>query len=93
MGKARLFYLAQVPVPPSVLDFIPSDLVLNANALVVQANTQFLEDYSLSREQVIGQSLDILSPGITRESALHRAVDTTLPDPYPHERIVGRCPL
>ena len=24
MGKARLFYLAQVPVLPSVLDFIPS---------------------------------------------------------------------
>jgi PAS domain S-box-containing protein len=79
MGKAKIYYLARVSVPQSLLDYIPGlILVLNANAHVVQANAQFLEYYSLTLKQVLGQSLDVLSPGMTREPAFLQAVDKTL---------------
>ncbi|WP_321506159.1 PAS domain-containing protein [uncultured Methanoregula sp.] len=76
MGKAKIFYVIQISTPPSLLNHIPSMiLILDADARVIQANDHFLKYCSLSQKQVFGQPLDAIPRGITREPAFLRALD------------------
>jgi PAS domain S-box-containing protein len=75
MGKAKIFYVIQISTPPSLLNRIPSMiLVLGADARVIQANDHFLKHCSLSQKQVFGQPLDAIPRGVTRKPAFLTAL-------------------
>jgi len=79
MGKAKIFYVFQVSTPQSLLNRIPSMiLILGADARVIQANDHFLKHCSLSQKQVFGQPLDAIPRGITREPAFLAALDEAI---------------
>jgi len=79
MGKAKIFYVIQVSTPPSLLNRIPSMiLVLGADARIIQANDHFLTYYSLTQEMVFGQPLSAVPAGILREPVFLRALDDVI---------------
>lgn len=79
MGKAKVFYIIQISTPSSLLNRIPSMiLILNTDVHVIQANDHFLKYCSLSPKQVFGHPLDTIPRGVTREPAFLKALDEVI---------------
>lgn len=79
MGKAKMFYVIHTATSPSLLNRLPSMiLVLGTDTRIIQANDQFIRYYSLTQEKIFGQPLSAVPAGILREPSLLRALDEVI---------------